>query len=258
MLGDALVDGQGTTLYAFNGKPDDDDSACPTDQQPCDRTWRPVLAPRLANRVADFTTLARANGDRQWAFHGQPLYTFAGDREPGDAKGEGTAARWRVALVSREFVPDAAQARYVPGRGYTLTSPDGQILYTRHPFEFRWGGRTVRDGFNNSYAVGKELGIQGCDAACLESWKPLAAPAGAIASGYWEILERPDGSRQWAYKGYALYSSAQDPRGLATANMSFEYIFGENDRYPLEVASIGLQRSSFGGGPGFFWHIAVP
>lgn len=258
VLGDVLVDEDGSTLYAFDGEPEEDATACPVEQQPCRETWRPLLAPRLATKMADFTAVSRANGDRQWAFRGLPLYTFADDRESGDAKGEGTASRWHVALVNREFVPAAAQARYVRGRGYMLTSRDGQILYTRHPFEFRWGGRTVRGGFNNSYAVGKELGIQGCDEVCLQTWQPLAAPADAMASGYWEVLDRPGGARQWAYKGYALYVNKNDAPELATGNMIFEYVFGESDRYPLQAASIGLQRSSFGGGPGFFWHVAVP
>jgi predicted lipoprotein with Yx(FWY)xxD motif len=58
--------------------------------------------------------------------------------------------------------------------------------------------------------VGRAIGVAGCDDACTRQWTPLNATDDAIATGYWSIVMRPDGRRQWAYQGYPLYTYAGD------------------------------------------------
>ena len=45
---------------------------------------------------------------------------------------------------------------------------------------------------------------------CANTWPPFNAPADAKPSGDWSIVTRKDGSKQWAYKGKALYSYYHD------------------------------------------------
>ncbi|MFG6485432.1 hypothetical protein ACG04R_02040 [Roseateles sp. BYS78W] len=51
-----------------------------------------------------------------------------------------------------------------------------------------------------------------CNGPCATNWPPLAAAAGASASGDWTVITRDDGSRQWAYKGRPLYFWAKDQK----------------------------------------------
>jgi predicted lipoprotein with Yx(FWY)xxD motif len=49
-----------------------------------------------------------------------------------------------------------------------------------------------------------------CDAACAETWQPLAAARLAKPSGDWSVVTRDDGTRQWAFQGKPLYLYADD------------------------------------------------
>lgn len=44
-----------------------------------------------------------------------------------------------------------------------------------------------------------------CNDDCAVKWPPLFANAGDAASGEYTVIERADGSYQWAYKGMPLY-----------------------------------------------------
>lgn len=48
--------------------------------------------------------------------------------------------------------------------------------------------------------------------SCLDKFKPYAAEAGAQPVGDFTIAERPDGTKQWAFRGYPLYLSIKDNR----------------------------------------------
>lgn len=72
-----LTDAQGHTLYARDGRCAD----------ACEHRWRPLLAPALAHGVGDWTLVARSDGLKQWAFAKSPVYTFAGDNQPGEVNG---------------------------------------------------------------------------------------------------------------------------------------------------------------------------
>jgi predicted lipoprotein with Yx(FWY)xxD motif len=55
-----------------------------------------------------------------------------------------------------------------------------------------------------------------CVAKCAEAWPPLVAPAAAAPVGEWTIATRPDGGRQWSYRGKPVYTFARDPHPGAT------------------------------------------
>ena len=81
-----LTNAKGFTLYSF--APD-----TPTKSNcngTCAQFWPPVKGPATASGVkGTFGTIKRSDGSTQATFDGHPLYTFAADTAPGQAKGNG-------------------------------------------------------------------------------------------------------------------------------------------------------------------------
>lgn len=90
--GAPLTGDNGRTLYTFD-KDGDGVSRCAA---PCTTTWPPYLV-KAGETPAGLTPIARGDGSRQWALAGKPLYFFAGDQQPGDARGDGVGGVWHLA-----------------------------------------------------------------------------------------------------------------------------------------------------------------
>ena len=73
----------------------------------------------------------------------------------------------------------------------TLTNAAGMTLYT----------------FDKD-APGKSA----CNGPCAANWPPLMAAGDARAEGDWSIITRDDGTKQWAWKGKALYAWSKDQK----------------------------------------------
>jgi predicted lipoprotein with Yx(FWY)xxD motif len=88
-LGEVLVNSEGRTLYAFGGE--DCEGACA-------KAWPPLLdetgEPQPSNGTAAprLGTVDRSDGTTQVTYAGHPLYTFGGDKAPGEANGDGESA----------------------------------------------------------------------------------------------------------------------------------------------------------------------
>jgi predicted lipoprotein with Yx(FWY)xxD motif len=94
------------------------------------------------------------------------------------------------------------------------------------------------------------VGLLGCDSDCEKTHPPLLAADDSRASGYWTVLKRPDGRKQWAYQGYALYSSERDKRpGDMLSNDDYDV---------LRVESVALRAAIDPFGQGLYWHAAAP
>jgi predicted lipoprotein with Yx(FWY)xxD motif len=89
----AITDPTGMSLYV-NDADGPNRSACTGD---CARDWPPLVAEATAKPWADYVPFARADGVRQWAYKGKPLYRFSRDRAPGDRNGDGSGNAWRIA-----------------------------------------------------------------------------------------------------------------------------------------------------------------
>ena len=93
-LGQVLVDSEGHTLYAFSA----DGPAASSCEAACEKAWPPLLVeqgepyPSNGTSAARLSTLERADGARQVTYAGRPLYTFGGDKSPGEANGAGSTA----------------------------------------------------------------------------------------------------------------------------------------------------------------------
>ena len=93
---DRLTTPAGLTLYTFdNDEPGSGKSAC---NAPCSGIFPPYLVERGATPGGDLSVIERADGAKQWAYKGKPLYLWFDDKKPGDAGGDGmNRGIWRVA-----------------------------------------------------------------------------------------------------------------------------------------------------------------
>ncbi len=89
------------------------------------------------------------------------------------------------------------------------------------------------------YPGGLELPEVETRPSCTDVWPPVIAKPNAEPVGKWTILERKDGRKQWAYDGYALYTSVLD-RGPGD-------VFGGSDMRGTSEA--GAQRKPMGPPP---------
>lgn len=74
-------------------------------------------------------------------------------------------------------------------KGDVLAGENGMTLYT----------------FQNDTA-----GMSNCYDGCAANWPPLFAEDGEMADGAYSIVERKDGSKQWAKDGMPLYYWVKD------------------------------------------------
>jgi predicted lipoprotein with Yx(FWY)xxD motif len=97
-----LTDGAGRSLYAFaldtaGTATTPPVSACTS--APCMTNWPIFAADELTApsdlAAADLTTYTRADGTRQAAYKGHPLYYYAGDAAPGQTNGR-SVPNWRT------------------------------------------------------------------------------------------------------------------------------------------------------------------
>ena len=248
-----LVDWRNRTLYAR----DTLDSGC---AQPC--IWQPVAAPQLAEITGSFSVVERGDGIKQWAFKGRPLFTYAGDLAPGDANGAGIDSHFSTAAVFAFFRPAGVTLHKTLGQGYVLAAASGLTLYRRDGYIFQsGGGHSLHRGQPPRPAVGRDIGINAhCDGDCAKVWHPLRAPADAEPQGFWSIATRDDGSKQWVYQGYALWTYDGDRRpGDMNGNDTFNYVFTGEPGQAGEGHSKSVDLGTpMDGAPALYWAIAVP
>jgi predicted lipoprotein with Yx(FWY)xxD motif len=106
-LGNFLVDGNGNTLYYFT-KDSVGHSVC---EGGCIHNW-PAFAPDSvvvpsALNPTDFSTITRADGTKQLAFKGYPLYYYVKDKIRGEVTGQGVGGVWYVVDPSN-FAPKSS------------------------------------------------------------------------------------------------------------------------------------------------------
>ena len=95
-----LTNSKGFTLYLF--APDSaTKSVC---NGGCASYWPPVKAPVSAPGIkGTITTITRADGSKQVAYNGHPLYTYIGDSKPGQASGNNVKLNgglWKEIVVT--------------------------------------------------------------------------------------------------------------------------------------------------------------
>lgn len=196
ILGEVLTDARGLTLYA---SPDDAPGKTPGCSGDCLRTWQPVSAPWLAQAFGDWTAVARADGSRQWAFKGQPLYRHVvGDYAPGEITGHGVKGWKAVVLEPAPPLPPWATIQ-ASDAGELVANPQGKTVYAH--------GQNARGRRLN------QVNVKCPDGTCIDAqWVPFIADADAKPLGSWTLVDLGDGRKQWAYKGQKLYTNTNDER----------------------------------------------
>lgn len=186
------ADANGKTLYTFDK---DDKPGVSTCVAECAAAWPPFAAPANAKSDGDWSVIARADGAKQWAYKDKPLYTFVKDEKPGDGKGQDVMKLWHAVTYEPLMKLDAS-----PGMRVRETfAVDGQVL-------------TDNQGMTLYTSDADKPNISLCNTACARTWVPVAAPRLGVPVGDFSIAERPDGMKQWAFKGRPLYTYAGDVR----------------------------------------------
>lgn len=141
---------------------------------------------------------------------------------------------WAVAALAAESTTYTEQHRDVPmPHGFRVeASPEGPVfadangmtLYSwpQHKLRNGYSGEspgtpacydevlTVTAGLMSPYPPGIKLPEIDSRPSCTDIWKPVAASEDAEEVGKWTVVERRDGTYQWAYDEQPLYTSIRD------------------------------------------------
>jgi predicted lipoprotein with Yx(FWY)xxD motif len=108
-LGNVLVDDKGLTVYRFDADTTPGKSTCGPGV--CASTWPAVTgigtpATGAGIEASNLSTFKRADGTTQLQIAGHPLYTFAGDKKPGDTNGQGILDKWYAVTADGDKAGD--------------------------------------------------------------------------------------------------------------------------------------------------------
>lgn len=183
---------KGLSLYTFDMDKEPGKSACGAGE--CIDNWPALKAPDDAKPFGDWSVITRDDGSKQWALHGKPLYTFVKDTKLGDVNGNNVANVWKLATYragAGVAVPDGIKAADVAkAGGPALVDHRGHTLYF----------------FDGDLKADRVT----CAGPCINQWIPLPAAELANPVGDFQVISRPDGTKQWSYKGKPLYTYAAD------------------------------------------------
>lgn len=91
-----LVDAAGMTVYTYDK--DEAGSGKSSCVAACAKNWPPVKAD--GSPRPPYSVVTRADGSKQLAHGGKPLYTFVKDKKAGDKTGDGVGGVWHVVNVT--------------------------------------------------------------------------------------------------------------------------------------------------------------
>ena len=182
-----LIDANGMSLYTYVRDIEPNKSRC---NDACAEQWPPLAASSDDRPTGDWAPFARDDGTYQWAYQGGPLYTYARDVSPGDSYGDGFRQQWFAALKPIETPASISISKTL--LGYVVADRKKMTLYT--------------------IPVATDCGLK-----CTQMWKPLSGPWMANDRGDWSVVARPDGGKQWAYRGQPLYRYEGDVKPRETS-----------------------------------------
>jgi predicted lipoprotein with Yx(FWY)xxD motif len=136
-LGTILVDSQGMTLYHLSGE-QHGKFICTSSG--CLGVWHPLTAPSSgapSGEVSSLGVIRRPEGTIQVTYKGTPLYTFTGDQQPGETKGQGIkdVGTWSAVTTGSTGTPPSTS-----NSGATPSSSGGAAPSTSNSSESSSGG----------------------------------------------------------------------------------------------------------------------
>ena len=125
-LGTILVNSQGMTLYHLSGEVNGK-FICTSSA--CVGVWHPLIAPSSGAPSGEGVTLGtvkRPEGTVQVTYKGTPLYTFTGDQQAGETKGQGIkdVGTWSAVTTGSSSAP-AASTSSAPAASTSSTPATG-------------------------------------------------------------------------------------------------------------------------------------
>jgi predicted lipoprotein with Yx(FWY)xxD motif len=99
---------------------------------------------------------------------------------------------------------------------------------------------TETSGLMSPYPPGLLLPEPDERPTCVQLWPPVLAPDGAKEIGKWTVVKRKDGRSQWAYDGFALYTSVLDHQEGEVNGATKRKSHGDSpaDREPVSPRSL--------------------
>jgi len=110
-----LTSKDGRTLYTF----DKDQPGTSNCSGGCIAAWPAFTVANAALAGGDFSIITRADGVKQWAFKGMPLYFFAADAKPGDVNGDNQGGVWHVVRTAKKTSSPANASDYAASYSYS-------------------------------------------------------------------------------------------------------------------------------------------
>jgi predicted lipoprotein with Yx(FWY)xxD motif len=237
------LNAMGKPLYMFRGTPEQE-KALPA-------MFVPQPAAVMSMPLGDFTIAARDDGSRQWAYKGAALYTCACDTTVGALNGEGVVAGIAPAVIFAYSTPkDVVLKKDSLALGRLADAHTGKTLYFRDRMldDYQPDRARNMNGTINAQ-IAAAMSTMHCDAVCEKEWKPFLAPKDAQVSGYWSVIDRPDGKHQWAYKNAALYTHVKEAPGSLDGNETYKIEFDDGHGGKAMPNAFGM---------GLIWRAAVP
>jgi predicted lipoprotein with Yx(FWY)xxD motif len=125
-----LVNAQGMTLYHLSGEVGGKFICTST---ACVQIWHPVTvtAAGTPSGVSSLGTVKRPDGTLQVTYNGTPLYTFAADKQPGEAKGQGLkdVGTWTAVTTAAPASETKPATTTSPSSGGSESSGSGSYGY---------------------------------------------------------------------------------------------------------------------------------
>jgi predicted lipoprotein with Yx(FWY)xxD motif len=236
--GTVLATSQGMTLYyRSKDKPGSGKSSCTGG---CASVWPPLTgtaqAPAGVTLPGPIGSITRPGGVHQVTINGYPVYTYVGDKSPGQVAGNGLAGVWHVIKLKGSGSAGGLMKAEVTSAGKVLANPRGMTVY-----------------YNSKDKPGS--GTSACTGTCAREWPPVIAPvripAGMTLPGPLGSIALPGGKRQVTINGYPIYRYAGDK---APGQASGNGIEGEWHVIKLTTSSSGGSGSGgsgSGGGYGY-------
>lgn len=201
ILNTVRINKEGFTLYTFDNDPIDDSVCAST----CFNTWPPLLADEGSMAMAPLSLITTTKGNVQWAYKGKPLYFFTNDVAAGDVNGDEVGNVWHSATKKPAIQRTTDNGRSLSAIGkVNVLMPDGESTTDFSVIEMD------KDGFN-LYVFDNDSGeMSNCKTSCLVNWPAFVPNEDEVAIGDYTIIERIDGTKQWAYSGQPLYFFKND------------------------------------------------
>lgn len=256
--GRLLVNNEEYSVYRRDG---DEPGHSNCDAQ-CLQDWSPVQAPEIASDRGEWTVVRHASGFNQWAFRGQPLYTYKHDPRARSFVGgdvpDWRAPRWHNVYTQRAPMPPAEfTVQDVEFGGQVLADSRGRTIYLYNCHDDSVA-QLACDHPDTTQAYRLAICGDGDPAVCRQTFPYVpAAPDATSESGLWSVLAiDPRSGRRatagqedtlyvWAYRRRPVYTYSGDREPGVTNGDGIGEFTGRRNGYKAFVLRDDFGQNAF-------------